>query len=155
MKFPYVLCIIDMQYKFKAAHDEPTIQANLDKIKQAITDQAYIIIVQFRANGKTLKPLRDAVQGYPWKKYCYACKSDKSGAITSVIFNENICVQVMYVTGVNTEACVLTTVSALSHRHPEKCIYVHQDACNSTDEWWHKWGFQQMLLSANVRTLQS
>jgi len=138
-----------MQEHFISAHDVATIQANLREIDKAIKNQAYIIIAQYKQYGKTLRPIRDAVKDYPYQSYCYANKNDKSDAIMSAIVRVNAITPVIYITGVNTDACVISTVTGLSQRY-KKEIVVYHDACNAYSSDQHHWALKEMIKHENV-----
>lgn len=126
---PYVLCIIDMQ-PVGFTNSNLIIENVLDLVREAIVNKAFIVIAQFKGCGETHINIINAIQNYPYKKYIWHNKNDKSKPIQEVL--KNVFVRQMKVCGVNTEYCVKDTVHGLSKKFhiPIKVI---EKACNGTD----------------------
>jgi nicotinamidase-related amidase len=126
---PYVLCIIDMQ-PFGFSNSNLIIENVLQLVKEAIINKAFIVIAQFKGCGETNINIINEIQKYPYKKYVWHNKNDKSKPIQEVL--KNIFVRQIKVCGVNTEYCVKDTVHGLAKKFhiPIKVI---EKACNGTD----------------------
>jgi nicotinamidase-related amidase len=128
-KHPYVLCIIDMQPD-GFTNSNFIIENVLQLVKQAITNKAFIVIAQFKGCGETHLNIVNEIQNYPYKKYIWHNKNDKSKPIKAAL--TRIFVRQMKVCGVNTEYCVKDTVHGLAKKFPIP-ITVIENACNGTD----------------------
>ena len=128
---PYVLCVIDMQ-PFGFDNSESIIENVLQLVKTAIINKAFIAIAQFKGCGETHIRIIHEIQKYPYKKYIWHNKNDKSKPIQEALTSLNIFVRQIKVCGVNTEYCVKDTVHGLSKKFhiPIKVI---EKACNGTD----------------------
>jgi nicotinamidase-related amidase len=102
----------------------------LHLVREAIVHKAFIVIAQFKGCGETHRHIINEIQTYPYKKYVWHHKNDKSKPIQAVL--TNIVVRQMKVCGVNTEYCVKDTVHGLAKKFhiPIKVI---EKACNGTD----------------------
>jgi nicotinamidase-related amidase len=102
----------------------------LQLVREAVVDKAFIVIAQFKGCGETHRNIINEIQKYPYKKYIWHNKNDKSKPIQEAL--HNIFVRQMKVCGVNTEYCVKDTVHGLAKKFhiPIKVI---EKACNGTD----------------------
>ena len=126
---PYVLCIIDMQPD--GFNNSNLIIENVSQlVREAILNKAFIVIAQFKGCGETHINIINEIQKYPYKKYVWHNKNDKSKPIKEIL--KNIFVRQIKVCGVNTEYCVKDTVHGLAKKFyiPIKVI---EKACNGTD----------------------
>ena len=126
---PYVLCIIDMQPD-GFNNSNLIIENVLELVREAIVNKAFIVIAQFKGSGETHIKIINEIQTYPYKKYVWHNKNDKSKPIQEAL--KNIFVRQMKVCGVNTEYCVKDTVHGLAKKFPIP-IKVIEKACNGTD----------------------
>ena len=126
---PYVLCIIDMQ-PIGFSNSNLIIENVLHLVKEAIVNKAFIVIAQFKGCGETHINIINEIKKYPYKKYVWHNKHDKSKPIQEVL--KPIFVRQIKVCGVNTEYCVKDTVHGLAKKFhiPIKVI---EKACNGTD----------------------
>ena len=126
---PYVLCIIDMQ-PIGFSNSNLIIENVLHLVKEAIVNKAFIVIAQFKGCGETHINIINEIKKYPYKKYVWHNKNDKSKPIQEVL--KPIFVRQIKVCGVNTEYCVKDTVHGLAKKFhiPIKVI---EKACNGTD----------------------
>jgi nicotinamidase-related amidase len=126
---PYVLCIIDMQ-PIGFSNSNLIIENVLQLVREAIINKAFIVIAQFKGCGETHINIINEIQKYPYKKYVWHNKNDKSKPIKEIL--KNIFVRQIKVCGVNTEYCVKDTVHGLAKKFhiPIKVI---EKACNGTD----------------------
>ena len=128
---PYVLCIIDMQ-PIGFNNSNLIMENVLQLVREAIRDNAFIVIAQFKRCGDTHIKLINAMQHYPYKEYVWHNKNDKSKPIKDVLKNRHIFVRQMNICGVNTEYCVKATVHGLAKKF-QIPIKVIEKACNGTD----------------------
>jgi len=128
---PYVLCIIDMQ-PVGFCNSNLIIQNVLQLVKEAVVDKAFIVIAQFKGCGETHINIINEIQHYPYKKYVWHNKNDKSKPIKEALNSLNIFVRQLKVCGVNTEYCVKDTVHGLAKKFHTP-IKVIENACNGTD----------------------
>jgi nicotinamidase-related amidase len=126
---PYVLCIIDMQ-PIGFNNSNLIIENVLHLVKEAIINKAFIVIAQFKRCGETNINIINELHNYPYKKYIWHNKNDKSKPIQEAL--KNIFVREMKVCGVNTEYCVKDTVHGLAKKFHIR-IKVIEKACNGTD----------------------
>jgi nicotinamidase-related amidase len=126
---PYVLCIIDMQ-PIGFNNSNLIIENVLHLVRESIINKAFIVIAQFKGCGETNIKIINELHNYPYKKYVWHNKNDKSKHIKEVL--KPIFVREMKVCGVNTEYCVKDTVHGLAKKFhiPIKVI---EKACNGTD----------------------
>ena len=133
-----------MQTGFDTSHHVLPICTKV--LQQAIIDGAFIAIAQYYRFGKTHPELTRLLKGVSHTQYgfCLANKNDKESSITRLLYDRNIRVSVVYVCGVNTGACVRSTVDGLACNHPEKTIIVLSDVCSDVDISWHQYALSQM-----------
>ena len=129
--YPYILTIIDMQPRFYAATNKETINAVKNLIINAKKDGAYVIFAQYMKQGKSNHELIKLVNTYYDKSFVVARKNDKSDAIITKIYNNGIRSNDMKICGVNTDACVYSSVIGLSNKLPNWNIHLIKNACNS------------------------
>lgn len=154
-KYPYCLCIIDMQPIFKAMND--VLAECIDLIQQAIADGAYVIVVQYMyPNGQsssTHQSIRAVLSSYGNRACCWANQNDKSDTITRAVYANNVYTNTFVFCGVNTDACVHDTVNSFSSLHPEKTIILKDRACATTSgRSWHNKYVADMGWLHNVKT---
>lgn len=128
---PYVLCIIDMQPE-GFSNAKIIIDKVLELVRQAIQEQAFIVIAQYKNDGDTHKDIRNALINYPYKAYGWHNKNDKSVLIWTLLKEHKVFTREIHVCGINTEYCVLETVNGLAQKFhiPIKVI---EKACNGCD----------------------
>jgi nicotinamidase-related amidase len=128
---PYVLCIIDMQPR--GFNNCLLIVENvLHLVREAIADQAFIVIAQFKGCGPTHINLEKEMHTYSSKEYVWHNKNDKSQPIKEALHRRGIFVREIRVCGVNTEYCVKDTVHGLAKKF-HVSIKVIENACHGTD----------------------
>lgn len=150
-RYPYCLCIIDVQSGFNTAHK--VVKECTEWIKHAINDGAFIILTQYTGFQKTYHEITKILYNSSYREYsfCWANKNSKSHVVTNVMFNNNVHTDKIVICGINTSACVHMTVNDLSHSHPEKTLYVIENACADVSEFWHQTGLQLMSKFSNVQ----
>ena len=131
--FPYVLCIIDMQWTFTASHNPLLIRKVVSLIKKAIFDKAYICVAQYKYMGRTQERLIELIRKYPYKSYCSTYNNDKGMAIYRRMSRDKVQMRGSHfkVCGVNTDACVQATIRGLRTMFPGIDIYIERSACNT------------------------
>ena len=77
---PYILCIIDMQ-PVGFNNSNLIIENVLQLVREAIVNKAFIVIAQFKGCGETNINIINEIQKYPYKKYVWHNKNDKSKPI--------------------------------------------------------------------------
>jgi len=130
--YPYVLCIIDMQPQgFRNCN--LIIVPVLQLVRQAIVDNAFIVIAHFKGCGETHPQIIQELQHYLNKANVWHNKNDKSKPIQTELLCRQIFVRELRVCGVNTEYCVKDTVHGLAKKYHQVQIKVVESACNGTD----------------------
>lgn len=149
-RYPYCLCIIDVQTGFDNAHKVVNECAEL--VRQAVNDGAFIVVAQYITYEKTYSEITKLFQQVPRDQYgfCWANDNSKSHVITRLMFDNNVHTGDIVVCGINTGACVQSTVGNLSYDHPEKRITVLEDACADGSDFWHQEGLSTMKKYDNV-----
>jgi hypothetical protein len=128
--YPYALIIIDMQEQFDASRDKNTIRTIQKMITDAKRDGAFIIIAHYMRCGQTRPEIRKMIQGYPYADSCYSNQDDKSQAIYTKLLRYGIQTDIFKICGVNTEACVMSTIFGLTDLYPNTHILVSFNGCN-------------------------
>lgn len=142
---PYLLCVVDMQTDFSAADCSETQQRNLMLIKQAMEDKAFIVFAHYEGCGPTHPHLTHPTRDYPYVDQCWANQNDKSTAVMRLIQKHEIEYDRILVTGVNTDACVKSTVEGLiDYHHLGTEIHVYQKACNAQFQEQEAWAYRSM-----------
>jgi len=151
MPIPYCLCVIDVQQGFSSAAQVASMCAYA--VQQAVQHGAFIAIAQYYKYGKTHSVITDILKGVSPAQYgfCMANKDNKESSVRRLLYDRNIQVNSIYICGVNTSACVLCTVDALSKIHPEKTIMVLTKACGDVSDFYHQHGLS--LMKKNYRNV--
>ena len=150
--FPYVLCIIDMQPDFTAANDNSVQRYIRRLVRTAIFDRAYIVVAQYKGYGETVPSIMRLLHGYPHRGICQASRDDKSIVITRLLKGRRARAQYFKICGVNTDACVYSTVKGL-HRRSRQPLYVVGRACHTANEYMHTVALRAMLNMRKVNAL--
>lgn len=153
-RYPYCLSIIDMQSKFSAS--EAVLDNCVRLVCQAIKDGAYIAVAQYRNYGKTHSKILDCLKGWGPSPadfgFCHSAYDDKSHVITNLMYKNNVHTGKVVFCGVNTDACVASTVEGFAKLHPEKQLVVIADACAASGgKMWHHVGLDKVRRYAEVR----
>ena len=137
-RHPYVLSIIDMQPD-GFSNSTLVLENVLQLVKEAIINNAFIVIAQFKGCGETHINIINDLQNYPYKKYVWHHRNDKSKPIQAVL--NGIFVRQIVVCGVNTEYCIKDTVHGLAKKFHIPIIVMEKACCGtdrSIDEALHK-----------------
>jgi hypothetical protein len=108
------------------------IEPVLQLVRQAIVDNAFIVIAHYKGCGETHPQIRQELQHYLNKAFIWHNKNDKSKPIKTELLCRQIFVRELRVCGVNTEYCVKDTVHGLAKKFAI-LIQVIEEACNGTD----------------------
>jgi nicotinamidase-related amidase len=145
---PYTLIVVDMQFDFRAANNIKTVANCQREIKQAISDRAGIIFLEYYGYLSTKKELFSLVRGYDraWS----VTKFDDDGSLdaSTIMIHHNFNSDKIKICGVNTDCCVKWTVSGLAALYPKANIEVIEDACGS--DWSHSQGIFLLKKIPNV-----
>lgn len=114
---PYVLCVVDMQTGFRASTNPTTQRRILQLIKQGMNDGALIVFAHYHDYGHTCIMLTHPTDNYPHVINCFANNDDKSHAFMDIITKKVLSYYRIVVVGVNTSACVASTVEGLIEKH--------------------------------------
>lgn len=130
MKKSNVLVVVDMQPRFDASNDERVLQRNERAILEALEADVPIVVLEYKWYGKTHKRLMDLI-----KKGRYVVKKkdsdDGSFEVNQAICRLKIEPKVLFITGVNANACVESTFQGLAETG--FVVKVLSGACNCTN----------------------
>jgi len=140
-----------MQVDFSAAGCTKTQNRNVELIKQAIVDGAYIVFAHYIDYGDTHERLVHPTRNYPHVGFCWANCNDKSEVFRNHVDEKGVTYYRIVVTGVNTSACVYNTVTGLQSSHKSIVdVCVVQEACNDA---WNDNGYAFRTMSEKGVTL--
>lgn len=153
----YSLVIIDMQPEFKAAKGKRVYNAVMCEIKQAIKKRAAIVFVEFGnynevPHTRTRKGLRLATSKYDRVFTTVKLQNDGGDKIMNMIVKNNLSRKIR-VCGVNTDACVVSSVRGMVRASEKKVkINVIADGCATAfGEEAHEAYLQLMGKLSNVK----
>jgi nicotinamidase-related amidase len=129
------LVIIDMQYGFRTAQHQGTINNCIRQIAKAIKAEMPIIVVEYENCNKTVKPIRQALRGYRYKYTVKKRTDNGSNEIMRLVKRKLWEIEKFIVCGVNIGACVADTVYGLTRKYDME-VDVIKNACN--DRWQSK-----------------
>ena len=143
---PWVLLVIDMQFKFWASFEPKTLNAIQVMIRWAKANYMPIIVVEFNpANafdaGSATQTVLTKEIGYYARSYTVSkTKNNGAGEIRQVCIDNNLPVNRFVLTGINADFCVLDTAKGLLSLDPLTDCAVIQDCCDSdTDDLSKTW----------------
>lgn len=145
----YTLVIIDMQAQFRASEDKRTINNCKKQIRTAIKDRAAIIFVEFNGFGPTLPELTKLTEKYNRSFHITKSYDDGSRQLKNFLLTHRVSKKNLKFCGVNTNACVLSTVYGTHLKLRDSNLTVIADACNST--YGHKSGLLDLKRYAKVK----
>ena len=129
---PYVLCIIDMQPD-EFGNSNTIVDNVVQLVRESIASEAFVVIAQYKGCGETHVNIVNELQKYPYKRYVWHNKNDKSKPIQEVLNVLNVFVRQIKVCGVYRDVCVKETVHGLAKKFNIQ-IQVIEDACNGTPD---------------------
>ena len=148
-KQKYTLVVVDMQPKFVASQNERTIKMVQKEIKMAMDNKCPIVFLEYEEYGPTDKRLKEVIKGYKKCKFVKKRMDDGSDYVIRICNLHKYPLNNFRVCGVNTGACVKSTVSGLATL-PYTHIKVPKGACNTTHEN-YKWKYFPTF--GNVKTV--
>ena len=127
------LIIIDMHPCCDAAKDRATVQSILREIKQAKRFNHIIFLVEMIGCGETDKNILDVLKNYKRKTFKITKREDDGSLnIVQCIINNGLSLSKLKICGINTNACVSSTVNGLIRRFDLKIpVEIIADACNT------------------------
>lgn len=142
----YTLVVIDMQEQFTAYLKAKA--GTVSAINQAMQDKAGIVLVEFTGFGPTIKELTKLVDGYA--RVTTVQKNSPGGGmqVMRAIKDNKFPASVLKICGVNTDQCVLSTVTDLVRLSPKSRMHVIEKACNT--DGYHENGINSMKKHAQV-----
>ncbi len=111
----HTLVVIDMQEEFSAARGRRIQQEILQEIQRSRAKRWPIVIVEFEESGGTLPIIRRACKGYRRAVTITKENDDGSSEVLEALGDITKCRKVR-VCGVNTDACVFSTVHGLQKK---------------------------------------
>jgi hypothetical protein len=125
------LVVVDMQSDFPAARNSRTVASVKEEIRLAVQNGHFIVILEYFGCGQTNSSLMKELQGY--KNYRVVIKSDNDGSaeVKEACEKMGLAPAKFNVVGVNTDACVESTVTGLTSKYPTSLVAVIAKACNT------------------------
>lgn len=128
----YTLLCIDLQSKFNVHHHSRVVNNVEREIRQAIQDDAHIVIVEYEGCGPTVDQLADLARQHS-KIYRVEKKGDDGSIEVMETIKQHRLPKQIKVCGVNTDVCVFSTIYSIHKHWPHASIEVVADAC--TSQW--------------------
>lgn len=151
----YTLTIIDLQPFFLTGLDKAVRDNCIVQIKRAIKDRAAIIFVEYNGYGPTHQDLKDVIRKAAYDRLYVVYKSTDNGGkeISQLIKKRHLAASRIKVCGVNTDACVHSSVLGLRKHLSASKIEVIADACASATYFknGHQNGLKKMSKLLNVK----
>jgi len=122
-----VLCVIDMQIVFTASQHKKTLLSASRQIRHAMQNGWAIVFVEFYGHGKTDYRLVCLTEKYARTSFVTKHNDDGSAEIMAHCHVNNLPNDYFRVCGVNTAACVRSTVRGLQKK---ATVEVYGPACN-------------------------
>ena len=111
-----VLVIVDMQTSFNDGAKK-VLQENLDAIHIAKQKNMFVVVLEYRGSGATLKPIKKSLEEYSLVVYKQKGMCDGSSHVQKVLKEHDISPTRFFVTGVYSNACVYETVTGLAKKY--------------------------------------
>lgn len=134
----YTLLCIDLQSRFNVHHHSRVVNNAEREIRQAIQDNAHIMLVEYAGYGPTVDQLADVAKQHSKVYRIEKNHDDGSAEVVDAIKQHGLPEQ-LKVCGVNTDVCVYYTTHNIHKRLPHASIEVIADACDS------QWGPESHL----------
>jgi nicotinamidase-related amidase len=146
----YTLVVVDMQDTFPASRNR-RVRANCKReIMLAMERGADIIFVEYIGQGPTIPSLVRLTDSYHRVFFTRKSTDDGSKEVTKTIKDNRLKSKRIKIVGVNTNCCVLETVSGLSSRMKKSSLEVMAKACNSSSRYYHLDGLGDMFKMPRV-----
>lgn len=149
----YILLVIDIQHTFRASHKKSLRENCKKEIKRAIRNKANIIFVEYKNYGSTIPSIKKMVTSVKYDKSHLVIKESDDGSQELLCFFKHAKLRTNHikVCGVNTDACVLSTVKSLAKRLKRSKLEILSKACNSTYNDYHLNGLRNLSHINNVK----
>jgi nicotinamidase-related amidase len=145
--------IVDMQDQFSSSRNSQVQKNCVREIKSAIRREADIIFVEYDGCGDTLPILKKAAGKYKKVHHVIKYHDDGGPEVISKIDEARLSKQIR-ACGVNTDACVLSTITSLSYTNKLK-IKVVADACNTDFVFCHKDALRRMRILPGCKVIRA
>jgi len=144
----YTFIVIDMQDYFSTSFNSKNIEACKQELRDAVICAAPIVLVEFIGCGRTASSIYDVVDSY--RKLHIVRKNTNSGGdkISKYLINNNLPTNQIRLCGVNTDYCVLESVSKLTKLLEKPKIDIVAAACNSSYN--HAYGMDRLQKMRHV-----
>jgi nicotinamidase-related amidase len=151
MMFYPTLVVIDMQPSFTSAKDPDVVASVAREIIEAKSNQASIIFLEYVCCFPTLKGLLNLARGYKNKYRLTKEEDDGSLEILKHVkrHRNRINTKEFRVCGVNTDYCVLETVSGMLNKLPDSKIKLVKDACGTDGS--NKFNWRKFIKHKNLK----
>jgi hypothetical protein len=129
----YTLAVIDLQYHFGVEPNTPVVDNAEREIRQAVQDDAGVLLVEYEGCGPTLEQLTKLTPDYPNAKIFSITKRWDGGAneIIQAIGQYQLTDIYIKLAGINTDCCVYYTAAGLRDLIPHATVEIIADACKS------------------------
>jgi Isochorismatase family len=127
----YTLLCIDLQSKFGVHHHSRVVNSAEREIRQAITDDSPIVMVEYKNCGPTVDQLLDLTMQHSKVHRIEKIGDDGSEEVMTTIKEHKLPHDYLKVCGVNTDICVYCTIYSIHKHWPHTHIEIVADACNS------------------------
>lgn len=153
----YTLLVIDVQPYFNAANNRRVIRNCRREIRQAIEDKAGILLIEFLGCGRSNTGIAKMISNYDRAFVIIKGQDDGSSEVVAAIEHFNLPKTKIKVIGVNTNACVQSTVMGLTRlrTNSKLSISVVADACYSVSEDDHIIGLQNLHSVKKVKLINN
>lgn len=150
--YAYTLVIIDMQECFDVDTNSKLVDNVIREIDEAKRNKKSVILVKYAGCGPSLSKITKRLSKY--NKLIKVTKRINDGSIEickSIADKSKVCKDYFKVCGVNTNACVLQTVTGLTNKFPNATVEVIADACDDSNyKDAHIRGLRNMRKKRNV-----
>lgn len=117
-----ILLVVDMQEGFINSSDLKLNINIIKKIEEFKRRKQHIIFFEYSNFGKTNYLLRGSVKNYHFTDYVYKYTDSANKAFNYWIMNKNISFKEIYLSGINSHACIKKTALDLSKTLKDKRI---------------------------------
>ena len=146
----YTLVVIDMQRSFYASRGKRVQLHCKREIQRAMDDGAAIIFVEYIGQGPTIPSLVKLTDDYRRTFFIRKENDDGSSEVLKVIKSHRLPSRKLKFVGVNTNCCVLDTLTGVSAKSKKSSLEVISKACNSSMRYYHNEGLNIMARMKRV-----
>lgn len=126
---PATLVVVDMQPDFEAAFNPDVVIGVAKQIMLAKHKKWPVILLEYAGCSRTHQGFSDLLSGYPRRARISKSDDDGSYEVVRALERREFPFKNLRVCGVNTDACVWSTVDGLLKRLPKSYLEVVKDAC--------------------------